>query len=196
MVKKLRADFIRSFENLTEIELKLTIFLSRLFLLLYRLVIVIKILENLFIGNENDCFFEEKPDWAAIHCCKSPCHQAIIGYKGSLSPHHPYYLVYEKGHHLFLNMVDPPVPLFKPELFTRALNFIDNYSTECKVLVHCNKGESRAPSVGLLYLSKRAKTINGESFLEAAKDFKKIYPYYQPGRGLAIYLNQNWLLLE
>lgn len=152
--------------------------------------------ENLFVGNENDCFFDEKAGWAVIHASKSPCHQTIIGYKGSLPPNHIYYLIYEKGPHLFLNMIDPPIPLFKPELFTRSLDFIDKYIPTSKVLLHCNQGESRAPSLALLYLAKRGKKITDENFLLAFNDFKKIYPYYQPGNGIATYLSQNWRILK
>ena len=64
--------------------------------------------------------------------------------------------------HLFLNMIDPDTPLFKPPLFDSALSFIDRYFPTRKVLIHCNKGNSRAPSLALLYLAKRARVINSE----------------------------------
>ena len=152
--------------------------------------------DKLFVGNETNCFLGEKPDWAVIHACKSPCHQAIIGYAGSLPSTHPNYLIYENGSHLFLNIIDPPVPLFRPELFVRSLDFIEkSISKQRNVLVHCNKGESRAPSIALLYLAKRNKKISDDSFLSAATDFKKLYPFYAPGRGIVTYLSLNWQTL-
>jgi hypothetical protein len=147
---------------------------------------------NLFIGTERDCFYTQTNEWAVIHACKSPCHQQALGYRGSLPKHHPYYLVYERGNHLFLNIIDPDTPLFKPQLFIDSLDFIENHITQRKVLIHCNLGLSRSPSLALLYLAKRAKVINGENYEEATKDFIKLYPHYRPRRGIAIYLNVQW----
>ena len=74
--------------------------------------------------------------------------------------------------HLFLNMIDPDTPLFKPPLFDSALSFIDRYFPTRKVLIHCNKGNSRAPSLALLYLAKRARVINSENYATATNDFR------------------------
>jgi predicted protein tyrosine phosphatase len=157
---------------------------------------MIEVYPNLFVGNDNDCFYHEKEHWAVIHACKSPCHQKILSYKGSLPQNHPNYLIYETTSHLFLNIIDPPNPLFKAQLFTRSLDFISNRIPERKVLVHCNNGLSRAPSIALLFLAKRTKKINNESYKQAVTDFKKLCPYYQPGTGIALYLFQNWQVLD
>jgi hypothetical protein len=158
--------------------------------------IMIEVYSNLFVGDDRSCFYSEKSEWAVVHACKIPCHQKAVGYTGSLSPNHPYYLIYEKPNHLFLNIIDPPCPMFPSQLFTKSLDFIDNHIKERKVLVHCNNGLSRAPSIALLFLAKRIERINNDSFKQAAIDFKKLYPYYQPGRGIAIYLHQNWKIFD
>jgi predicted protein tyrosine phosphatase len=157
---------------------------------------MIEVYPNLFVGNDNDCFHHEKEHWAVVHACKSPCHQRILCYKGNLLESHPNYLVYEKNNHLFLNMIDPPTPLFKAQLFTRSLDFISDRISERRVLVHCNNGLSRAPSIALVFLAKRIGKINNESFEHAAIDFKKLYPYYRPGSGITRYLSQNWQVLD
>lgn len=157
---------------------------------------MIEVYPHLFVGNNTDCFFHEKQGWAVIHACKSPCHQRIVGYKGSLPQDHPNYLICEKGTHLFLNMIDPPSPLFKPELFTKSIDFISNYIPARQVLIHCNNGFSRAPSIALLFLAKRPRKISNESFVKAVSDFKKLYPYYQPGKGIATYLCRNWKVFD
>lgn len=151
---------------------------------------------NLFIGTERDCFFEQIDDWAVIHACKSPCHQGALGYRGNLSNSHPNYLTYERGNHLFLNIIDPNEPLFMPPLFTVSLDFIDKHISKRKVLIHCNSGLSCAPSIALLYLAKRAKAINGENYEKAFQDFIKIFPRYIPGRGIRLYLYVNWHLFK
>jgi len=148
---------------------------------------------NLFIGALRECFFTQRDDWAVIHACKSPCHQRALGYKGNLPRNHPNYLVYENGNHLFLNMIDPSEPLFMPPLFVAALDFIEKHISKRKVLIHCNLGFSRSPSIALLYLAKRAKVISGERYRKATQDFVKLFPNYQPGRGIALYLDIHWL---
>jgi len=90
-------------------------------------------------------------------------------------------------------MIDPPTPLFKPQLFVASLDFIEKHISERKVLIHCNLGLSRAPSIALLYLAKRAKVISGEDYRKATQDFVKLFPSYQPARGIALYLGIHWL---
>ena len=153
---------------------------------------MIEVYPNLYVGTESDCFFDNRDDWAVVHACKFPCHQKAVGYSGNLSRKHPNYLVLERGTHLFLNMIDPDTPLFKPPLFDSALSFMDRYFPTHKVLIHCNKGNSRAPSLALLYLSKCIQVINSESYATAAKDFRTKFPGYQPGRGIQTYLTKHW----
>ena len=153
---------------------------------------MIEIYPNLYVGTDSDCFFDSRDDWVVVHACKFPCHQKAVGYHGNLSPTHPNYLVLERGTHLFLNMIDPDTPLFKPALFDSALSFIARYSPTRKVLIHCNKGNSRAPSLALLYLAKRVRVINSESYTTAAKVFRTEFPGYQPGRGIQLYLIEHW----
>jgi hypothetical protein len=147
---------------------------------------------DLFIGTERDCFFTQKDDWAVIHACKSPCHQRALSYTGSLPKNHPSYLACEQGNHLFLNMIDPDQPLFMPPLFVASLAFIEKHLSKRKVLIHCNEGLSRAPSLALLYLAKRAGVIDNSSYIAAYKDFIKRFPFYRPGRGIATYLELHW----
>jgi hypothetical protein len=158
--------------------------------------IMIEVHPNLFVGNDSNCFCRETTEWAVVHACKIPCHQKAVGYTGSLPPNHPYYLIYEKPNHLFLNIIDPPRPMFPSQLFTKSLDFVDYHIKKQKVLVHCNNGLSRAPSIALLFLAKRIRKINNDSFEQAAVDFKKFYPYYQPGAGIIIYLHQNWKIFD
>lgn len=156
---------------------------------------MIKVTNNLFVGDEADCFYEESPDWAVIHACKHPCHQRSVGYRGNLNRNHPNYLILENGKHLFLNMVDMNMPLsheFTEPIVTTTLNFIEKHIDSNSILIHCNQGLSRSPALALLFLAKRSKTISNESYQEAKKEFIEIFPAYQPGRGIDIYLNKFW----
>ena len=154
-----------------------------------------EIFQNLFIGNELDCFFDNREDWAVIHACKSPCHQRAVGYRGNLNRRHPKYLILERGKHLFLNIVDMERPLlheFAGPIIESALAFIDKNLSTNNLLIHCNQGLSRAPSLGLIVLAKRTDVISNLTYREAAQDFLQIYRRYQPGRGIDIYLSNNW----
>lgn len=153
---------------------------------------MIEISERLLIGSEADCRVGDE-DWAIVHACKSPCHQRAVGYRGSLSRSHPNYLVLEGANDLYLNIIDPPIPLFMSPLFTSFLEFaICQWERGKKVMIHCNQGESRAPSLALLFLSKYKNEISSESFDAAKQEFQGKYPHYQPGQGIQIYLREKW----
>ena len=90
-----------------------------------------------------------------VHTCKSPCHQSAVGYQGKLPNTHPNYLVLETENNLFLNIIDPLAPLFMPPLFTAFLAFANkHWGQGKKLLIHCNQGESRAPSLAMLFWQK------------------------------------------
>lgn len=148
--------------------------------------------ERLFVGSEWHCRSGDS-EWAVVHACKSPCHQRAVGYQGSLRSNHPNYLVLEEENNLYLNIVDPPQPLFMPPLFTAFLSFAKKeWEKTKKVLIHCNQGESRAPSLALLFLAKYAKAIAGDSYEMAKSNFVSIFPSYRPGQGIQIYLSKHW----
>lgn len=148
--------------------------------------------KRLYIGNEYDCRKGDE-DWGIIHACKHPCHQRAVGYKGNLSSSHPNYLVLEKRNDLYLNIIDPSAPLFMPPLFTSFLNFTSlQWEGGKKILIHCNQGESRAPTLAMMFMAKHLKEIPNSSYSEARREFEKLYSGYKPGKGIQIYLNQNW----
>lgn len=153
-----------------------------------------EIFKNLFIGNEQECSFSISQDWAIIHACKNPCHANAVGYRGSLPPSHPNYLIMEKEQHLFLNMVDMDrelSPVFTNPIMQSAMRFIEKNISERKILIHCNQGLSRSPSIALLYLAAN-NSIANDSYSDAVTDFRELYPAFNPGRGIAMYMNNNW----
>ncbi len=146
----------------------------------------------LFIGNEHDCRSGDE-DWTIVHACKHPCHQRAVGYSGNLSSSHPNYLVLERKDDLFLNIIDPPGPLFMPQLFISFLEFSSkHWENEKQILIHCNQGESRAPTLAMMFMAKHLEEIPNSSYSEARIEFEKLYPGYKPGKGIQIYLNQKW----
>ena len=150
-----------------------------------------------FIGDERDYEFHVRNDdgWSIVHACKEPYHRNLLGYSGRGAPKdHPEYFFAKRGNRLFLNLVDSPDPNFIPKkIIDKALDFIkEKLESGNKVLVHCNLGESRSPSIGLLYLAKYTDRIRHGSFSDAEEDFRKIYPGYAPKRGMRGFLNKYW----
>lgn len=158
---------------------------------------MIEIHPRLFVGNEQDYEFTVKRQegWRVIHACKDPYHRNLLGYSGQGAPkHHPEYLMARRGNRLFLNLVDAPSPEYIPkEIIDAALGFIhEGLEAQNRILVHCNLGESRSPSIGLLFLAAFTDTIPRGSFAEAEIAFRKIYPPYNPKSGMRGFLMKHW----
>lgn len=152
---------------------------------------MIEVYQNLYIGNQVDYETKVKfqSDWYVVHACKEPYHRQMLGYKGRSAPmDHPEYLFGRRGNRLILNLIDAEDPKYIPkEIINTALEFIDEalYSRH-KCLVHCNQGESRAPSIGLLYLMKVGYfTIDDFDIIE--REFKRIYNLYSPHSGIRLF---------
>jgi hypothetical protein len=151
-----------------------------------------QICERLFVADEGSCR-PGSAELAVVHACKSPCHQRAVGYRGNLSPQHPDYLVRRQPYDLYLNIIDPPVPLFKIETFVQFLVFAaEHYDRGASILIHCNQGESRAPTLALLFLAKHLRTIPAGSLYAAQAEFAPLCPEYQPGKGIQRFLETNW----
>ena len=155
---------------------------------------MVEVFTNLCVGDTDDCNKINSSDWAIIHACKDPCHRRIVNYKNNLPIEHDNYLVHEKDNHLALNIVDMKqelLPEYTDKIMKAAMRFIEENIDKHKILIHCNQGMSRSPSIALLYMA-RLGVINNQSYREAATDFKVKYKDYNPGTGIAAYLAKNW----
>lgn len=151
---------------------------------------MIKIYAGLYVGNGTDCK-PLAPDWAIVHACKYPCFNDRVG---RVLPSAPNYLWHGNKTNLYLNIIDPPQPLFKLETFTTALAFIKrHWRAGDPILIHCNQGESRAPSIALLFLASETGIIPNGSYEAATQEFIELYPKYKPGQGIQTFLRQHWL---
>lgn len=157
---------------------------------------MIKVGEALYVGTEHDYETEVKcqQDWYVVHACKEPYHRQLLGYSGRGAPkEHPEYFYARRGNRLFLNLVDVENPDYIPQtIIDAALAFVDEAMTiGKKCLAHCNQGESRSPSIGLLYLASRNKIPNA-SLEDAEQAFLLLYPKYAPKQGMRGYLKLHW----
>jgi hypothetical protein len=158
---------------------------------------MIEIFQNLYIGDALDyeSSVKHQKGWWIIHACKEPYHRNLLGYKGRGAPKdHPEYLYAVRENRLILNLVDADDPNYIPKpIIDRSLKFIEKgLQTGNKVLVHCNKGESRSPGIGMLYLIANTNVLPKNSFEQAELEFKNIYPSYNPKKGIRGFLLRNW----
>ena len=96
-----------------------------------------------------------------------------------------------------LNLVDAPDPKYvSVKVVDEAMRFIDEWmeahQTEVDnpnaLLICCNQGGSRAPTLGLLYLAWRMP----DSFTEAEDQYRESCPSYAPGVGMREFARIHW----
>ncbi len=153
---------------------------------------------TLTVGDLTDCVAGW--DGAVLHACKDPCWRRTATEWSSSGWIDPswfgkggrFYLSMGDQANFYLNLIDPPVPLFQPDSFARALRWLDDalIRRAAAVLVHCNLGRSRAPSIALLWLAHRG-ALPGTSYAEARAVFADTHPY-EPGAGIATFLGEHW----
>lgn len=142
-----------------------------------------EIYKNLYVGNDRDC---REFEGAIVHACQSCFSRGVHGNIGDKK-------VFEHIDDLYLNLLDISslsydyaYPIIK-----KSMEFIDRKIKDKKVLIHCNFGMSRSPSIALLYMARKGY-IDNSSFKNAVKDFKKIYNCYSPGYGMRKYFEKYW----
>lgn len=156
---------------------------------------LIEVFENLFVGSQEDeIAIRQQSGWYFVHACKEPYHRQALGYSGRGAPkNHPEYLIAVRNGRLILNLLDvDDVAYISPEIIDAALTAIHQNIGPSRVLVHCNQGASRSPAIALLYMAKFTDRFASMSSETAAQEFRRIYPAYAPGRGMAEYVHINW----
>jgi len=154
-----------------------------------------EVYQNLFVGDEKD--YEgralEMRTWFVVHACKEPYHRRALGYTTQGAPKGPNYLfVYNNQNHLILNIVDGvPMNFYSDIMMDEAINYsVRGLQTNRKVFIHCNLGESRAPSIAMLVLKKIGALP--DSFAQALQIFKTKYPPFNPSKGILQYVESRW----
>jgi hypothetical protein len=145
------------------------------------------------VSSDRDCFTGDE-EWAVVHACQSPCYDRALrerAGKGADAGSPP---VLEDEYNLYLDILDPLEPTFERQVFTESLAFLrEHWEAEREILVHCNAGRSRSPSILLLFLAKELGVISESDFDSAKADFLSLYPEYWPTTtGIQTYLREHW----
>ncbi len=120
-------------------------------------------------------------------------HQSVVGWQGrGCNPSSPYYLFKKEDDAIYLNMIDGDNPKYvNDEMINPALDFIHQHiKNGSEVFIYCSLGESRSPSIALMYLLENKLIERNESTIQLFK--KDFYPNYQPKMGNLLYIKNRW----
>jgi len=155
---------------------------------------MIEIYPNLYVGGGTDCQHGTE-EMAVVHATKV-CHRRVLQYVGHLASIHPNYLALRDNEDLYMNLIDPKLPLFKKESFKIFMKFaneqlaLDNRT----LMIHCSSGLSRAPSLAMV-LYKHLEGFDSYDYDFCRRGFERLYPAYDPGAGIECFMRQEWSLL-
>ncbi len=167
---------------------------------------MIEVYPNLFIGSGEDLIHVDdgnkgvKDGWFVVSAAKDPWHREALGYTERGAPKtHPEYLIAARDRRLILNLIDSDNPDYVPEkIVVTALEMVDAaLGAKAKVLIHCNQGQSRAPTLALLWLRWGAASVVSHylrkmTYDDAAEAFRGVYPTFNPSKGMEGYARAHW----
>ena len=152
------------------------------------------IIDGLYLGGDESVAKAKELGMARLCCCKDgiDSHRSMLGYTSLAAPKDKQYLVARDGNVMALNLIDVDDPTMIPdEAIDAGLRFIKEMQEKgIKILIHCNAGHSRSPSVVMAYL--RAADGMPDSFVAAKKRFKAIYRRYDPSVGIDAHIRERW----
>lgn len=158
---------------------------------------MIEVFKHLFVGDDNDYQINKAPmnqSWFVVHACKEPYHRDALGYqtRGAPKDSRSYYYLYDRYNHLILNIVDGvPAEYYNDNMIDEAILYcLKGLKNGSNVLIHCNQGESRAPTIAMLVLKKL--NVLSSDFQEAFNSFKEMYINFNPSQGILKYLQSRW----
>ncbi len=120
-------------------------------------------------------------------------HQSVVGWQGrGCNPASPYYLFKREPDAIYLNMIDGDDPKYvNDEMINPALDFIHQHITlGNEVFIYCSLGESRSPSIALMYLLEYGYIEKSSNTLNLFKN--EYYPNYIPKSGNLLYIKKRW----
>lgn len=147
---------------------------------------------NIFIGNKDDEKLIDKKSYVIVHACKS-CFDKVDVNKGYCSNEN----IKELEDELYINWVDlPDSNSFDLKTFNNTLLWMkENYSEDKNMLVHCDWGQSRSPTLVMVFMAKVLKILP-DTFFDALSQFKKLYPDYITPSGISKFTKENWEKIE
>jgi hypothetical protein len=148
-----------------------------------------RVYERLYTGGQEDCF-EGAARWAVVHACRHPCFRRAAGRLGVTSESQAHL---EDGMNLYLDLIDAPARYFSTPPFEAFLSFAGrHWGRGAGLLIHCNQGVSRGPSLAMLFLARYSTVLPAGPYEEASAAFSRLLPGYSPGAGMRSFLGEQW----
>jgi len=151
---------------------------------------------KLFVGTKEEYSIAKQKGMKIVCALNSAngfiTHKSVVGWQGrGCDKDNPFYLFKRENDAIYLNMIDGEDPKYvNDEMINPALDFIQHHlNNNNEVFVYCSLGESRSPSIALMYLLENnliEKTINTFDV------FRKYYPNYNPKKGNLLYIKNRW----
>jgi len=152
---------------------------------------------NLFIGSKEDYGIATQRGMKIVCALNRASgfvtHQSVVGWQGKgCNPDNPFYLFKREDDAIYLNMIDGEDPKYVNDgMINAALDFIQHHlNNDNEVFVYCSLGESRSPSIALMYLLENnmiEKTTNTIDIFRS-----NFYPNYTPKNGNLLYIKNRW----
>ena len=120
-------------------------------------------------------------------------HQSVVGWQGrGCNSDSPYYLFKREVDAIYLNMIDGEDPKYvNDEMINPALDFMKQHiNANSEVFVYCSLGESRSPSIALMYLLDNNLIEKSKNTFTVFRD--NYYPNYNPKGGNLLYIKSRW----
>jgi hypothetical protein len=159
---------------------------------------MIQVCPNLFVGSDVD-YKQIEPfvtmansDWYVVHACKEPYHRQALGYQTNGAPKDHYeYLIALRDNQVCLNLIDVKDPKFIPDHLVDVACVLIKLRLHDgkKVLVHCNKGESRGPGIAFIYMHRNG--LLSKDLTQALDGFQTLYPMFKPAQGIMGYITKT-----
>ena len=157
-----------------------------------------EVFPRLFVGGDIDYDkLKDRAGWSWLRCCKygPGGHQQTLGYTSLRAPRGKDYLDVRRGNLLALNLLDLDDPNYIPDAaVNKGLKFVsERLDAGDKVLVACNEGHSRGPTMAMMYLRSIGELPY--PFLISERLYKALYSHYDPAQGMRQYARANWARL-
>lgn len=158
-----------------------------------------QIVDRLYVGTADEVPFAQQMGFSVLGVCKEPLHRQHAklrgaeteGYLGRAMPKdEPEYLYAEREHALYCNLIDAADPKYiSDEIINKALDFIDaELAQNRKVLIACNKGKNRSPSIAFMWLIRSGRLFTFDNMYEYFKE--NYYEWYQGSGGMYWYVKK------
>lgn len=153
-----------------------------------------EIIRRLYVGSDDDVAEAKKRGYARLAATKDgpDSHRSMLGYTSLGAPKGKDYLFARRGDVMALNLIDVEDPdLIPDDVLEAGVAFINEMMLAGKkILVHCNAGRSRGPTMALLYM--RSVGEAPQPFNRAKHIFHTLYPPYSPAHGMEYHARRLW----